>query len=64
MEPANRNPVKIYDLVSQDKAYFPFIDNEYIDENNRDSSHYKFSPSIGLGILDILEYYPNLEDKY
>ena len=64
MEPANRNPVKIYGLVSQDKAYIPFIDNEYIDENNRDSSHYKFSPSIGLGVLDILEYYPNLEDKY
>jgi hypothetical protein len=65
MEPANRTPDKIYDLFNYNKFYFPYVNYAYKEENNnRDASDYEFSSSIGLGVLDILEYYPNLGDKY
>ena len=61
----NRTPDKIYDLFNYNKFYFPYVNYAYKEENNnRDASDYEFSSSIGLGVLDILEYYPNLGDKY
>lgn len=62
MEPANRNPVEIYNVINKDIENFPFVNSNYIEEKSIDSSHYKFSQSIGLGVLDILDYYPNLDD--
>ena len=58
----NRIPDKIYDLFNYNKFYFPYVNYAYKEEenNNRDASDYEFSSSIGLGVLDVLEYYPNI----